>query len=71
MSRASSRSFASALALVGDKGDAAAATAAMSKSIVPRKLKYDRTKLPDASLESGLVVRRRWSPATGRLRRRG
>lgn len=62
---------ASALALVGDKGDAAASAAAMSKSIVPRKLKYDRTKQPDASLESAwscvAVVARDWEPASPRL----
>jgi hypothetical protein len=63
--------LAASLALVGDKGDAAAAAVAISKSIVPSQLKYERAKQPTASLESAwsclAVVARDWSPASPRL----
>lgn len=63
--------LAAALDLAGDKGDAAAATLAISKSIVPRHLKTDAKRAPDASLESAwsclAVLARDWSPASPRL----
>jgi hypothetical protein len=62
--------LAAALELVGDKGDAAAA-AAISKTIVPRKLKFNRKHEPDASLESAwsclAVLAGGWAPASPRL----
>ncbi len=63
--------LATALKLVGDKGDAAAAAAAISKSIVPRGFKFDAKKQPDASLESAwsslAVLASGWTPAAPRL----
>ena len=63
--------LAAALDLVGDAGDAAAAAAAISKSIVPRSLKIVPKKQPDASLESAwsclAVLASGWSPSTPRL----
>ncbi len=41
-----------ALELIGDKGDCAASAEVISKSVVPRSLKYSPKNLPDASLES-------------------
>jgi hypothetical protein len=63
--------LAAALELVGDKGDAAAASRAISKSIVPSRFKPERKHEPDASLDSAwsclAVVARDWSPAAPRL----
>jgi hypothetical protein len=63
--------LAAAMALVGDKADAAAAATAISPSIVPRKLKSSSARQPKASLESAwsclAVVARDWSPASPRL----
>jgi hypothetical protein len=60
-----------ALALVGDKGDCAAAAEAVSKSVVPRVLKFSRKNLPDASLDSAwsalAVLASGWSPSSPRL----
>jgi hypothetical protein len=63
--------LAAALNLVGDEGDAAAAAAAISKSIVPRSLKIAAKKRPNASLESAwsclAVLASGWSPPAPRL----
>ena len=60
-----------ALALVGDKGDCAAAAAAVSKSVVPRELKYTSKSLPDPALESSwsclAVLASGWSKSDPRL----
>lgn len=62
---------ASALALVGDQGDAAAAATVLSKSVVPRRLKFVPKKRPDASLESAwaclAVLARDWSTTSPQL----
>ncbi|MGD9724745.1 MAG: hypothetical protein AB7G28_22960 [Pirellulales bacterium] len=62
---------AEALRLVGDKGDAAAASGSLGKAIVPSRLKHERAKQPDASLESawaGLaVLAADWSPTSPRV----
>lgn len=63
--------FAEAMRLVGDKGDAAASAQVFPKSLVPRKLKFDRHKVPDASLESAwaclAVAARDWEPQSPRI----
>lgn len=60
-----------AMKLVGDKGDAAAARHVIGKSAIPRGLKVERKKTPDASLESAwaclAVVARDWAPESPRL----
>ncbi len=63
--------LAAALDLAGDKGDASAAAIVVSKTIVPRHLRPNAKRVPDASLESAwsclAVLARDWSPATPRL----
>ena len=60
-----------ALELIGDKGDCAATAEVISKSAVPRSLKYARKNLPDASLESSwsalAVLASGWSKASPRM----
>jgi hypothetical protein len=59
------------LALIGDKVDAAAVSAAVGKSVLPPRLKSSRARLPKASLESSwsclAVVAQDWTPAAPRL----
>lgn len=63
--------LAEAMRLVGDKGDAAAASEAQLRSLVPRKLKSAAKKTPDASLESAwaclAVAARDWAPDSPRI----
>ena len=60
-----------ALALVGDRGDCAATAEVISKSVVPRWLKYSRKNLPDASLDSAwsalAMLSSGWSKSSPRL----
>jgi len=60
-----------ALELVGDKGDCAAAAEVVTKSVVPRSLKYSSKNLPDVSLESAwsalAVLASGWSKRSSRL----
>jgi hypothetical protein len=59
------------LALVGDKGDAAATAAVLGKFVVPRDLEHIPKNQPDASLESAwsclAVLARDWSKNAPRL----